>query len=341
MGKSVDDEVFLISSSGHNRASLELAPLSGNQTARINHLIDKMLVDTHNKACQHHGESRHKQKANRAAQGAKGSHELNAGTSKSEKTEDTYKSKMFGLMNWAYQTHGLKDPFQVRADHIKEFCGRLIDNGYSRNGFEGYTKAFSFFEGVLEQYSKVHGGNFSPNWKLQEVRPWSASAINKEHHRAYANPEGIIKELNGNSYVSARLQYDCGLRVSDATFVKGENWNPDKGIGKANSKGGQIKYFQPPAEVAARITAEVKDHGFFKIDQDQYRQELRAAVGRAGEAWESTHGLRCASAERYMLVCKAQGMSYRTALHKTGEFLGHHRGLDEVTKTYVSGITAW
>lgn len=341
MDKLIDDEEFLNTSSGHNRAGLELAPLSGNQTARINHLIDKMLVETNNKACQHHHESRHEQKASRAAQGAKGSHSLNAGTSKSEKTEDSYKSKMFSLMNWAYQTHGIKDPFQVRADHIKEFCGRLLDNGYSRNGFEGYTKAFSFYEGVLAQYSKVHGGNICPNWQLEEVRSWSASAMDKEHHRAYSNPEAIIKELRGDSAISAKLQFDCGLRVADATFIKGENWDSEKGIGKANSKGGQIKYFRPPPDVAAQITAAIKDHGFFKIDQAQYRQELRAAVGRVGEAWESTHGLRCASAERYTLNCKAQGMSYKAALHKTGEFLGHHRGLDEVTKTYVSSIAAW
>lgn len=341
MGKSADDEEVLNTSSGNNRASLELAPLSGNQTSRIKHLIDIMLVKTNNKACQHHNESRHDQKARRAAQGFRGSHELNKGTSKSEKTEDSYKSKMFGLLNWAYQTHGIKDPFQIRANHIKEFCGRLLDNGYSRNGYEGYLKAFSFYEGVLEQYAQVHGGKFTPNWQLQEVRSWKASALDKEHHRAYATPEAIIKELNADSYISARLQYDCGLRVSDATFIKGYNWDSEKGIGKANSKGGQIKCFQPSADIAAQITAAIKDHGFFKIDQDQYRRELRAAVGRAGEAWESTHGLRCAAAERYMLAYKAQGMSYKTALHKTGEFLGHHRGLDEVTKTYVSGVAPW
>ena len=338
----VEDLAIKETSSGHGRASLELDPLSKTQTNRINHIIDKMLVETNNKASQHHNESRHEQKAANIAKGAKGSSAINAGTSKSESTEDKYKSAMKGLMSWAYQSYEIKDPMQIKPEHIKEFCVRLIDNGFSRNSFEGYTKAFSFWggeNGVLKQYSPAN----APNWSaaLQEMRELSACCIDKEHRRAYDDPRAIINELSGTAKTIAELQFECGLRVSDACYIKAENWNAAKGEGIANSKGGQKIEFRPPSEIARIITSAINENGSFGMSIKAYSDELRGAVARTGQTWEASHGMRAAAAEKYILDCKAAGMTYKQALSKTGEFLGHHRDISEVTKTYVQGVGAW
>lgn len=333
-------------SSGENRATLDLAPLSNNQENRINHIIDQMLKETGNKASQHHGDSRHDQKAMNKANGAKGSHEINLTTSKSEKTEDKYKSCMHNLMQFAYQEYKIKDPMQITGEHVKDFCSRLIDCGFARNSYEGYTKAFSYFGskgGVLDQYMQEKGGARGKAWDnaLQECRSWKDACIDKEHRRAYDNPRAIVDNLRGDFQTVARLQADCGLRVSDACQIKAENWNAAKGEGVANSKGGQAIHFKPPSDVAKAITAAIKERGVFQVPKSSYYKELHCAVAATGQSWESSHGLRASFAENNMTDCKMRGMSYKAALFDTGEKLGHHRNADEVTHTYVQGISAW
>lgn len=336
-----------MASSGENRASLDLDPLSKTQENRINHIIDQMLVQTGNKACQHHGESRHDAKEQNRANGAKGSHQINQGTPKSEATEDKYKSCFHNLMQYTYNEFGVKDPMQITGDHVKGFCAKLIEAGYSRNSFEGYTKAFSFYGakgGVLDQYMQVHGGARGKAWDnaLQEARGWKSACVDKEHFRAYKDPRGIIDNIKDERCkIAASLQAENGLRISDATHIKTENWNAAKGEGVCNSKGGQAIHFKPSPEVAKAITAEIKEKGVFKVSHAEYYQELRGAVAASGQVWESSHGLRAAFAVANMYRCKAAGMSYQAALRDTGEKLGHHRPADEVTKTYVSEVAAW
>ena len=337
-----------MASSAADRASLELDPLSKTQNARIDHIIDKMLSDTNNKASQHHGESRHAQKETNIKKGAKGSAEINAGTSKAESTEDKYKSCMHGLMAWSYQIHSIKDPMQIKPEHIKEFFSRLIDNGFSRNTYEGYTKALAFWgageKSVLAQYSRIHGGNYNPNWEkgaLKEMRKLKDCCADKEHRRAYDNPHAIIDNLHGAALIGARLQYENGMRIADVCQIRRENWDIQKGEGVANSKGGQAFHFKPSPEVARAITSAIKNHGSFSISPRQYVAELREAVNKSGQVWEGSHGLRAAFAEANMIRCQKAGMSYKAALIDTGRRLGHHRPASEVTKTYIKGISPW
>lgn len=268
------------------------------------------------------------------------------GTPKSEATEDKYKSCFHKLMQYSYQEFGIKDPMQITGTQIVGFCARLVEAGYSVNSYEGYTKAFAFWGskgGVLDQYMQGRGGTRGKAWDntLKEVRGFKSACVNKEHVRAYQDPRGIIDNLSGNAKTAAELQFSCGLRISDATHIKAENWNAAKGEGVANSKGGQAIHFKPPAEVAKAITAEIKAHGVFKIPHSVYCKELRGAVWATNQNWEGSHGLRASFAVDNMEKCKAAGMSYQAALRDTGEKLGHHRPANEVTQVYTAGVAAW
>ncbi len=334
-------------SSGEDRAMLGLEPLSKTQSNRINHIIDKMLVDTDNKACQHHGESKHDARQTARANGAKGSHEIaKAIKNRSESTEDKYKSCFRALMQYAYQKDGCKDPMQIKADHIVGFCAKLVENCYAQKTFENYVSAFNYWGakgGVLDQYQGLNGGVRGNPWDnvLREVAALKYACVDKEHFRAYGDGRGIVENLSGPAKIAAELQYTCGLRISDATYIKAENWDAARGVGVCNSKGGQAIYFKPSAELAARITDYIKTFGSFKVSHAAYYGELRGAVAKSGQVWEGSHGLRAAFAVNNMLRCKAAGMTYKQALRDTGEKLGHHRGMDEVTKTYVAGVEAW
>lgn len=319
-------------SSGENRASLELPALSRTQEVRINTIIEKMLKATGQKACQHHGQSKHETKAENRKAG-----NPYALSNISEGSEDAYKSGMKGLMSWAYQSYGIKDPFQITSMHIKEFGMHLVNCGFSKNGFSGYCKAISYYSKVMTMY------DHNPKWQeaLKEIRNYKGLCVDKEHARAYSNPNAIIGALEGKAAIAAELQYKCGLRISDACFIRGAAWDPIKGEGVANSKNGQEIHFRPPSDLANRISAIIKEEGQFAINLRVYNNELRAAVAKTGQVWQSSHGLRHNAAIECMLKCKSQGLSYKQALRVTGEMLGHHRSCEDVTKTYTDGLVAW
>ncbi len=319
-------------SSGENRASLELPALSKTQEARINTIIEKMLKATGQKACQNHGISKHETKAENRRAG-----NPYALSNLSESTEDAYKSGIKGLMNWAYQTHGIKDPFQITSSHIKEFGMHLVNCGFSQNRLSGYSKAISYYAKVMTKY------DHDPKWQegLKEIRNYKSLCIDKEHARAYSAPNAIIGALEGKAGIAAELQYKCGLRISDACFIRGRHWDPVKGAGVVNSKNGQEIHFRPPLELAQKITAIIKEEGKFAINIRVYNNELKTAVSKTGQVWQSSHGLRHNAAIDYMLKCKANGMTYQQALRATGDMLGHHRSCEDVTKTYTDGLTSW
>lgn len=319
-------------SSGENRASLELSALSKTQEARINTIIEKMLKVTGQKACQHHCQSKYEAKAENRKAG-----NPYALSNVSEGTEDAYKSGMKGLMSWAYQTYGIKDPFQITSKNIKEFGMHLVNCGFSQNGLSGYSKAISYYSKVMTKY------DHDPKWQegLKEIRNYETLCIDKEHARAYSNPHAIIETLEGKAGVAAELQYKCGLRISDACFIRGAAWDPIKGEGVANSKNGQEIHFRPPSDLAERISAIIKEEGQFAIHLRTYNNELRSAVAQTGQVWQSSHGLRHNAAIDCMLKCKAKGMTYKQSLRVTGEMLGHHRSCEDVTKTYTDGLAAW
>lgn len=319
-------------SSGENRASLEIPALSKTQEARINTIIERMLKATGQKASQHHGQSKHKTKAENRKAG-----NPYALSNVSEGTEDAYKSGMKGLMSWAYQTYGIKDPFQITTAHIREFGMHLVNCGFSQNGFSGYCKAISYYSKVMAKY------DHDPKWQegLKEIRGYKSLCIDKEHARAYSDPNAIINVLEGKAAIVAELQYKCGLRISDACFIKGAAWDPVKGEGVANSKNGQEIRFRPPSDLANRISAIIKEEGQFAIHLRAYNDELKTAVTQTGQVWQSSHGLRHNAAIDCMLQCKARGMTYQQALRATGEMLGHHRSCEDVTKTYTDGLASW
>ena len=319
-------------SSGENRASLELPALSKTQEARINTIIEKMLKATGQKACQHHGQSKHETKAENRRAG--NPHAL---SNVSEQTEDAYKSGMKGLLSWAYQSYGIKDPFQITSEHIKEFGMHLVNCGFSKNGFSGYCKAISYYAKVMTKY------DHDPKWQegLKEIRNYKALCIDKEHARAYSDPRAIVEALEGKAAIVAELQYKCGLRIADACFIRGKLWDAEKGEGVVNSKNGQEIHFRPPLELVQKLTDIINVEGKFALNLHTYNDALKSAVTKTGQVWQSSHGLRHNAAIDYMRNCRAKGMTYQQALRATGEMLGHHRSCEDVTKSYTDGLTAW
>lgn len=319
-------------SSGENRASLELSPLSKTQDNRINAVLERMLKATGQKACQNHGISKHETKAENRKAG-----NPYALSNVSESTEDAYKSGMKGLMHWAYQSYGIKDPFQITSTHIKEFGLHLVNCGFSKNGFSGYCKAISYYAKVMTKY------DHDPKWQeaLKEIRNYKGLCVDKEHARAYANPNAIIGALEGKAAIAAELQYKCGLRIADACFIRGKHWDPVKGEGVVNSKNGQEIHFRPPLELVQKLTDIIRVEGKFALNLHTYNDALKSAVTKTGQVWQSSHGLRHNAAIDYMRACEAKGMTYQQALRATGEMLGHHRSCEDVTKTYTDGLAAW
>lgn len=309
------------------RIDLEIEKLSNTQENRITNQIGRFL-DKSGMRCTGEGSKYETLQAKRD-EGAKGSQETHDGVKFfSYDTEDSAISCFRQFMRFEYNEYGLKQIEQTKPEMIKAFAAHLVDVGASQNTFSKYMTALAKLDNILEKATGIR-----VNWEntLKEVRPMVKDCPNKEHSRAYDNPRAIVNELTGNERIAAQLQLFCGLRISDATYISADRWDARTGEGVANSKGGQKIVFRPPASVAAAITAEINENG--KFSAKDYSEALRGACERVGEDWNGSHGLRHNFAQEKMESYTKGGLSYREALSRTSEDMGHHR--PEITEHYL------
>ena len=118
--------------------------------------------------------------------------------------------------------------------------------------------------------------------------------LQKNHvNRANENPQSIIKAMEESTPygLSARLQYEVGLRVDDATNLNKLTLNSDNTVYVKESKNG-LNYTTASLsdETAQRVAEAISNQ--YTVSYGEYREALKEAVESTGQEWKGTHSIR-------------------------------------------------
>lgn len=262
--------------------------------------------------------------------GAKTSHDVHNGTPVSWNTYHTYKSPCIALGVYVRQEYNVKDLHDITPKMVDSFLKFEADCEIKYSTFDKNCSAIEkFCDCINEQngYKQDFHSVISDNRvSAKDTLPASDYTT-----RAYDSPTAIIGELSGNAQIAAELQYSCGLRISDACYIKSNQFDGQNLT--VHSKNGQYLTVQVNSALADKITAEIKENGSFSISKDSYSYQLQKACAAVGEEFHGSHGLRHNFAQEKMVEYTGGGMSYNKALQAVSEDMGHHR--PDITKVYL------
>lgn len=175
----------------------------------------------------------------------------------------------------------------------------------------------------------------------KELKNEGISLSEKNINRATINPESIVRSMEKNTAygLSSRLQYEGGLRISDAT--NSEKWqvNEDtKTLTITESKGG-ITY--QTAELSDKLLDQTREAilNGYKVNNGDYSRALKEAIEQHGEEWKGSHSLRYNHAQELYNQLHRQNIEYelnrseQDILSEVSKALGHSR--IEITHHYL------
>lgn len=236
---------------------------------------------------------------------------------------------------------GVKDLSKISFEIIDKWFLVKIDRDVSRDTLRNYLSHIVKIQIALEAIAADEHAKYV-GYTKEELSSIHAmlKSLNKNGYinRAYSNPGAVVSNLEENEYYVGLLQYQYGLRVTEAAHIKRSQIRGN--ILTIQGKGGYVQQKELSIELTEAIKERMID-GVFKINQNSYRKNLEESARIEGEAYHGTHGLRYNYAQnlyfKHYDENVGSGMTYmdahKTALKQTSEEIGHHRA--EITMHYL------
>lgn len=237
--------------------------------------------------------------------------------------------------------YGVKDLSKISYEIVDKWFLAKTDRDVSRDTLRNYLSHIVKIQIALEAIAADEHAKYV-GYTKEELASIHAmlKSLNKNGYinRAYSNPGAIVSNLEENEYYVGLLQYQYGLRVTEAAHIKCSQIQGS--ILTIQGKGGYFQQKKLSVELADAIKERMIDD-VFKINQNSYRKNLEESARIEGETYHGTHGLRYNYAQNIYFNHYNEnvesGMTYidahKTALKQTSEEIGHHRA--EITMHYL------
>jgi hypothetical protein len=297
------------------------------------------------------GTSKHEAKKAAMLAGVRGPAEISRTTGiHSYRTADAYRDIWIDCLRHARETSGIRDIEKLTGEHVLSFCVLKIrreEGPISWATAQVYGSAIAKLETALNGYAATRNSGSRYDFKdalskfKEEAR---RECPRNENHRSYKNPARLITAVvDEQHHLAGRIQLESGIRVHDVSLIKGNQLRglaldpvtsqPCGVIHLESSKGGKELDARVFLETYARLVAVVARDGEFRIDKNQYRDDLKSAASATNQQYKGSHGLRWDYARERVLACQEAGMSYESALGQTSRDMGHER--PDITEHYL------
>ncbi len=220
----------------------------------------------------------------------------------------------------------------------------------SKQYLEKISASLGKLEIALKNFSKnIHNENREYDFSirqtiLNEARDLKLVASNY-HNRAYNNPKLLIYNLkNPMNKLAAKIQLEGGARIEGVSLIKPEQLRgikidkvtkTQKGIIFTKEKGGK----QGEVLVSLKTYAELENYlslnSKFKINRQDYYNDIKQAAIISKEVSEGSHGLRWNFAKRRMFEYGKADYSYSDSLQQVSYEMKHNRA--SITEHYLGG----
>ena len=266
-------------------------------------------------------------------------------------TAEKYKDTWHSLARFAKEQFGIKDVTKIDGEHVKAYLEQKIAQNVKYATFQRECAAIAKFEQALNKFTQEHGDKYKVfnrefNFRdtIQEVKETAKEVLDREiKDRGFENPKNVIDNLIKEEHkIVARIQYEGGARISEATHIKegqlkGLDQDPvtKKYVGKIEikGKGGKIREIYVSKETYRELERYTQKEGIFSVNKDTYSHAVNYAAEKAGEHARDTHSFRYNFAQERYQEYLSNGYTHEQALQGTSWEMGHERA--DITLHYL------
>ena len=143
--------------------------------------------------------------------------------------------------------------------------------------------------------------------------------------------------------IAAKIQYEGGARIEGVALIKPEQLlefrldtitNTKKGIIFTKEKGGKVGEVLVNTDTYTELENYITEFDKFKINRQDYYNDLKQATFLSNENSEASHGLRWNFAKRRMFEYGKAGYSYEDCLQQVSYEMKHNRA--SITQHYLA-----
>lgn len=268
----------------------------------------------------------------------------------SYKTMESYRRVWNNFFNYLKEHWQIKDFENIEAQHIEAYMDYKIEYYPSKQYLEKISAALGKLEIALKNFSKnIHKIEKDYDFSIRQIILDQARDLkfvaNNYHNRAYNNPELLISNLKNSMHqLAAKIQLEGGARIEGVALIKPEQLlgiktdkvtKTQKGIIFTKEKGGKQGEVLVSLETYAELENYISLNSKFKINRQDYYNDIKQAALISKEISEGSHGLRWNFAKRRMFEYGKAGYSYSDSLQQVSYEMKHNRA--SITEHYLGG----
>lgn len=268
----------------------------------------------------------------------------------SYKTMESYRRVWNNFFNYLLEHWKIRNFEKISSEHIQAYMDYKIEYYPSKQYLEKISAALGKLEIALKNFSKnIHkiekDYDFSIRQTiLNEARDLKLVASNY-HNRAYDNPQLLISNLNNPiNKLAAKIQLEGGARVEGVALIKQDQLlgtkidkvtKIERGIIFTKEKGGKQGEVLVSLETYTELKNYLSLNSKFKINRQDYYNDIKQAAFASREIAEGSHGLRWNFAKRRMFEYGKADYTYSDSLQQVSYEMKHNRA--SITEHYLGG----
>ncbi len=261
----------------------------------------------------------------------------------------SYRDIWNNFFNYSKEHWGMKDFEQIESYHVESYMDYKVEYYPSKQYIEKISAALGKLETALNMFSKQYRDNpITYDFSIRQVILDEARDLkyvaNNYHNRAYNNPLLLIQNLtNPLHQIAAKIQLEGGARIEGVALIKpaqllgvriDDITNTQKGVILTKEKGGKKGEVLVSLDTYNKlIDYFASGNKLFKIDRQQYYNDIKQSCIKSNENTEGSHGLRWNFAKRRMYEYAKVGYSYEDSLQQVSYEMKHNRA--SITMHYL------
>lgn len=266
----------------------------------------------------------------------------------SYKTMESYRSIWNNFFNYLLEHWNIRNFEKIEAHHIQAYMDYKIEYHPSKQYLEKISAALGKLEIALKNFSKnIHKIEKDYDFSIRQAILDQARDLkfvaNNYHNRAYDNPKLLIFNLKNSMHqLAAKIQLEGGARIEGVALIKPEQLlgiktdkvtKTQKGIIFTKEKGGKQGEVLVSVETYTELENYISINSKFKINRQDYYNDIKQATFISKEIAEGSHGLRWNFAKSRMFEYGKAGYSYSDSLQGVSNEMKHNRAT--ITEHYL------
>jgi integrase len=265
-------------------------------------------------------------------------------------TMETYRKVWNNFFNYLKEHWKLNDCEKIREEHVEAYFEYKIEYYPSKQYAEKISSALGALEAALNiytcrKYEDFEIYNFNIRYNVLDKARDLKKVANNYINRTYQNPQMLIENLSVIQHqLAATIQLQGGARSEGVTLIKQEQLKgfktdeiTSKKVGKIETKekGGKVGDVLVSKEIYNQLEEyfESNDKKFFKINYQNYVNDIRETCLKLGVQPKGSHGFRWTFAQNRVREYQKYGYSYEQAIQGVSWEMKHYRA--SITEHYL------